>query len=98
VSAGTNAAARVEIGDQSTYSSCKNLTILTPTKWNDGSITATVRQGSFTSGQTAYVFVFDANNNGNTSNGYKVTIGGTSSTSTPTSTPPSPPQNLRIVQ
>lgn len=100
IAAGANAAARIEIGDNPVYTDCGNLELLTPTSWSDGKIVATVRQGSFTSGQTAYVFVFDANNNGNTSSGYKVTIGGTitSTSSGSTTTAPNPPQNLRIVQ
>ncbi|MCR4283820.1 MAG: chitobiase/beta-hexosaminidase C-terminal domain-containing protein [Parcubacteria group bacterium] len=73
---GSNARARVEIGNASTYSASTNLSIATVTSWSDSSIAATVRQGSFTPGQTAYLYVIDAN--GNVSAGKQITIGGTS--------------------
>ena len=72
IAAGNGAQARVEIGDASTYTACKNLAVLTPTAWGASAITATVRAGSFTSGQ-AYLFVIDAS--GNASPGYSVTLG-----------------------
>ncbi len=81
VATGSGARARVEIGNNATYSSCTNLTVCTPTSWSDTSITATVRGGSFTSG-TAYLFVTDAS--GVTSAGKEITFGSGSSPSTPT--------------
>ena len=74
VATGPYAQARVEIGNAPIYNNSTNLAILTPTSWSNSLIVATVRQGSFTSGQTAYLYVFDANGNVNT-NGYPVTIG-----------------------
>lgn len=79
VATGDGARARVEIGNNSTYSSCTNLAVITPTSWGDTSITATVRTGSFTSG-TAYLFVVDAL--GAVSSGTEITIGGGTSTIT----------------
>lgn len=73
VASGDNALARIEIGNASTYANCTNLAVCTPTAWGDTSITATVRLGSFTPGQTAYLFVVDST--GSVSSGYQVTIG-----------------------
>ncbi len=75
VATGPNAMARVEIGNASTYNACTNLTIVTPTAWNASSITATVRQGSFGSSGSAYLYVLDATGTPN-ANGYPVSFGG----------------------
>jgi hypothetical protein len=83
VAVGDGALARVEIGDNATYTSCTNLAVITPTSWSDTSITATVRGGSFTTG-TAYLFVIDSS--GAASSGYEVTIGGSGTPSVPTAT------------
>lgn len=72
VAEGQYARARVEIGNNATYANCTNLTICTPTSWAGSSITATVRQGSFSAG-TAYLFVVDAD--GVVSDGYEITLG-----------------------
>jgi hypothetical protein len=99
VATGPNAAARVEIGNASTYTACTNLALFTPDSWSSTSITATVRQGRFANGAKAYVYVADANGNVN-STGFPVTLG-TSSTgggdggSTVTQVPLAP-KNLRI--
>ena len=60
IATGDSARARVEIGNAPTYSASTNLTLLTPTDWSDGSITATVRGGSFTDGSEAYLYVIDS--------------------------------------
>jgi hypothetical protein len=65
---------RVEIGNASTYTGCTNLAIITPTSWSATSIAATVRAGSFTTGNTAYVYVTDSTGATNSS-GYTVTMG-----------------------
>jgi hypothetical protein len=75
VATGPNAQARVEIGNASTYNSCTNLAIATPTSWGSSSITATVRQGSLGSSSSAYLYVTDASGSVN-SNGYPITFGG----------------------
>jgi hypothetical protein len=74
VAAGSGARARVEIGNQATYSACTNLAVSTPTSWSDTQIMATVRKGSFAQGQAAYLFVVDASGAVN-SQGFPVTIG-----------------------
>jgi hypothetical protein len=71
VAIGPNSAARIEIGDASTYAASKNLTILTPTSWTDTQISATVRAGSFKSFTGAYLYVTDSN--GNVSKGIPLT-------------------------
>lgn len=75
---GPYARARVEIGSHASYMNCTNMAITTPTRWSGSQITTTVRTGSFTPGQTAYLFVVDADGNVN-SQGYPITIGGGSS-------------------
>lgn len=79
VATGAGARARVEIGNASTYSSCTNLAVITPTSWSDTSITATVRQGSFANG-SAYLYVTDASGVTET-NGLPITLGASSSVS-----------------
>jgi hypothetical protein len=74
VATGSSARARIEIGNASTYSASTNLALLTPTAWSAGSISATVRDGSFASGSTAYLYVVDSTGAVNTS-GYPITIG-----------------------
>lgn len=91
IATGSNARARVEIGNASTYSACTNLAISTPTAWSSGQITATLRQGSFTSGQSAYLFVVDAA--GTPSAGYPITIGDSGGGTQP---PPPPPCTTTI--
>lgn len=79
IATGNGAQARVEIGNNSTYSACTNLAISTPTSWSDSSIQATIRQGSFQGGSQAYLYIIDANGNVN-AQGYPITIGGSSGT------------------
>jgi hypothetical protein len=81
-----NSWARVVIGDNVDYDSCTHREIQIPTAWSDKTITVSVNQGTFKSGDTAYLFVVDAN--GNVSNGYPITIGSGSGGGTPTDTPP----------
>jgi hypothetical protein len=75
VATGPNAQARIEIGNASTYAASTNLTVITPTSWADGSITSTVRRGSFGATDNAYLYVIDSD--GNVSSGYPVTFGNT---------------------
>lgn len=86
IATGDAAMARVEIGDQPIYEDCTNLAITTPTSWSDNSIATTIRQGSFQDGETAYIFVVDAN--GSVSeNGYLITISANPEDITPPNTP-----------
>jgi len=73
---GDNARARVEVGDSLSYDACTKLDIFTPTAWSATSITATARITQFGTGDTAYLFVVDAD--GNVSDGYEVTVSGES--------------------
>ncbi|BBO74379.1 hypothetical protein DSCW_17960 [Desulfosarcina widdelii] len=73
IAAGDNAAARVEIGNNAIYTSCTKLAIATIDSWSDSSITATVREGGFSTNNTVYVFVVDSNND--PSSGYEITLG-----------------------
>ena len=84
VAIGTGARARVEIGDAATYATSKNLTIATVTSWSDTSITTTIRQGSFSNLNNAYLYVIDADGNVNT-NGYLLSDGGGGGGNTPPS-------------
>ncbi len=86
IASGPNAQARVEIGNASVYSQSTKLTIITPTSWSDGSISAQVNTGRFNAGEQAFLFVFKSD--GSISSGYPIKIGG-SSTSLPS--PPNKP-------
>jgi hypothetical protein len=92
LASGPNAAARIEIGNKSSYSSCTNLAISTVDSWSSTSIKATVRSGRFPTGTNAYLYVIDGSNVPN-SQGYPVTIGsgGTAATPPPISKPGTPP-------
>jgi len=71
---------RVMVGDNATFTSCTHREIQIPSVWADGEITITFNQGSFSTDDTAYVFVVDSN--GDTCSGAcgeEITIGGTSS-------------------
>jgi len=73
VATGNGARARVEIGNNATYTSCTNLAVITPTSWGDTSVGATLRTGSFAADATAYLFVVDST--GAVSSGYEITLG-----------------------
>jgi hypothetical protein len=82
--------ARIVLANSSSLSTATIKEMQIPSAWANGSITATVNLGKFSSGQTTYLFVFDSDGVSN-STGYQVTIGG----STPTIL--SSPTNLRIL-
>ena len=67
-----NSWARVEIGDNQDFDSCTHREIQIPTAWSESSIAFTVNQGAYSNGDTAYLFVVDAE--GNPSNGYPITL------------------------
>jgi hypothetical protein len=68
-----NTLSRVVLANNQTYENATIVEPQIPSAWNNASITVTVNLGNFISG-TAYVFVFDANNNHNAI-GYPVVIG-----------------------
>lgn len=76
--------AHVEIGNAATYSGSTHREVFIPSAWGE-SITATVNTGTFSNGDTAYVYVFDAAGAVNSS-GYQVTLGsgGGGDTTSPT--------------
>ena len=67
--------ARVEISQNSTWSTTTRYhkEIQIPTAWSTTEITVNENQGSFTSGDTVYLYVIDAD--GAASNGYPITVG-----------------------
>ncbi|MFA6198430.1 MAG: hypothetical protein WC734_04760 [Patescibacteria group bacterium] len=68
--------ARVEIGNTSTWDTNTHREIQIPhTTWNDDQIQFTVNQGTFTNGESAYLYVVDENGVVNTT-GYPITFAG----------------------
>jgi hypothetical protein len=59
---GDNAAARVELGNNSVYENCTSLAICDSGLWADGSITATCREGGLDLAQNTWLFVTLADN------------------------------------
>ena len=80
---------RVMIGDSATFASCTRREMQGITAWSNSSVTVTMNQGLFSAGETVYVFVVDSD--GVASDGFPITIAGTT-----TSTEITPPSNLRI--
>lgn len=74
VATGPGARARVEIGNLPTYTKCLNIAIATVSTWSHDRVTAIIRQGSFTHGQKAFLYVIDASGAVN-ARGYPITIG-----------------------
>ncbi|QQS20917.1 MAG: hypothetical protein IPL87_05260 [Candidatus Moraniibacteriota bacterium] len=72
---------RVELCDGATWSGRNACEIQIPTAWATGSVSATVRPGHLSAGP-AYLYVIDASGTPNAS-GYPVTIGASSSDTTP---------------
>ena len=60
VATGSNARARVEIGNDSTYADCTAIAICVPTSWSSSSITAKVNVGGLDAQDDWYLFVTDA--------------------------------------
>lgn len=89
-----NTWARVEIGNKPQYANCNHSEVQIPTGWSNSSISIKFNQGSFQSGNTAYLFVVDENGNVN-STGYPIVIGGGGDSPPPTS--PAPPTGLIIL-
>lgn len=79
-------AARVEIGDASSYANARHREIQLPGNWSDGAISVRLNLGTFTSTSGLYLFVIDSS--GNISPGYS--LGGTPSNT------PGAPRNLKV--
>src|SRR5262249_26850009 len=86
--------ARVEIGDASTLAASKKRNILPPQSWSDTQISVKANVSMFPSGSKAFLYVFDANGNVN-STGYPVTVGFTVGSGT-ASTTPNAPTNVTV--
>jgi hypothetical protein len=80
---------RVMLGNRDSYSAWTILEPQIPSAWSDSSITVTVNQGALPSGEKAYLYAFDANNNANPT-GYSVEF------ATGAAESPSPPRTLRL--
>jgi|GEM_PF-1372304 len=65
-----NTPARIEIGNNSSYTSCTQREIQIPITWGTQQITATLNAGTLTGAN--YIFVIDSN--GNVSGGYPITM------------------------
>ncbi|ETR69599.1 MAG: hypothetical protein OMM_09459 [Candidatus Magnetoglobus multicellularis str. Araruama] len=65
------------MGNRPVYENSTKLTVALPTAWTDSEITANLRQGIFQPGETAYIFIFDANGTVNET-GYEITFDVTS--------------------
>ena len=87
-----NTLSRVMLGNSSNYSNCTIIEPQIPSAWVSNRITCTVNLGKLADSETAYVFVFDADNNHNPV-GYPVTIGGGGGGDAP----PNPPTGVGIV-
>lgn len=67
-----NSWARVMVGNASTLIDSHHIEPQIPSAWSDTEIVATVNRGTFNAGDTAYLFVVDAN--GSVSNGHQITF------------------------
>lgn len=98
-----NSLARVMLANDSNYARATVVEPQIPSAWNDNSITVMVNLGRLPDSGTAYLFVFDADNNRNPV-GYPVSIEGGSNPNPnppappppPDTTPPAPPTGLEI--
>lgn len=88
-----NTWSRVVAGNASTWIASTQREMQIPSAWSANSITITANQGSFTNGQSAYLYVVDANGNVN-ANGYPITFG--ASLPPPDTTLPARPKRFRI--
>src|SRR3954467_6230887 len=81
---------RVVLGNAPTLAASTRREVQIPTSWSGNSITLSANLGGFANGQTAYVYVFDANGNANGA-GFPITVGGSTTAPPPHTTPPPPP-------
>jgi len=87
-----NSLSRVVLANNQNYNQATITEPQIPSAWADGSITAKVNLGKLPDSGTAYVFVFDSNNQPN-SVGYPVTLGSSGGDTTP----PAAPTGLSVI-
>lgn len=81
-----NSFARVEIGDAATYDACTHREVQIPIDWSDTSLTLAVNTGSFSLGESVYLFV--VHEDGSISDGHgPLTVASESTSTNPSSTP-----------
>ncbi len=68
-----NTHSRIMLGDNPNYELCTIMEPQIPSSWNNNSVGVNVNLGSFSAGSTAYLFVFNSDNQHNQT-GYPVTI------------------------
>lgn len=81
-----NTQARVEIGNASTYNASTHREIQIPSSWSASSLQARINQGSFPSGQQAWLYVVNSSGAVN-AQGYPITFGGSQNDSVPPGAP-----------
>lgn len=92
---GTNARARVELGNSATWGEFnKKLSLCTPQTWSDSTIECTVRAGAFENGETVYLYVIDGGGTVGTAYG-PLTFGSALPSDPFDKVPPAPPTGLR---
>jgi hypothetical protein len=84
-----NTLSRVMLGNASTYAASTKFEMQKPSVWSASSVTIAANPASFTTGQTAYLYVIDSTGAVNAS-GLPVTIGGGDTT------PPAAPTGLGV--
>jgi len=83
----SNTQARVMLGNNPTFAGSNHREIQIPYSWSDNSVTMRCNQGSFSSNDTAYLYVIDAQGNIN-EDGYPINFsGGVSADTTPPASP-----------
>lgn len=87
-----NTSARVVLANNQNYDAATIVEPQIPSAWGTGSITCTVNLGRLPDYGTAYLFVFDSNNNRNAT-GYPIELAGGS----PISQAPVPPTGLKVI-
>lgn len=86
-----NTHSRIMLGDNPNYESCTIMEPQIPSVWSSNSVRATVNLGGFSVGNTAYLFIFNSDNQHNQT-GYPVTV----SSVDPSQTVPPAPTGLEI--
>jgi hypothetical protein len=92
----TGTQARVELCDSSTWNNRKHCEIQYPTYWSDGSISINFNKGSFNVNDKVYFYVVDGNGNVSNPSGALTVLASSANSSSNDTTPPAPPQRMRV--